>query len=164
MALVSDGYELNVVLIDNGANTTTKSYALTAADAAEAATQTAQVLAVLANVTDAVVKGYSINERFVESQLNLPPAAVQIENQAVVVGQIAGNASKFASMYIPAPKAGLFVSASGKSANIVDITDPAVVAYAAIYTATGDVCTISDGENLSVLVSGKRIHRGSRKG
>lgn len=164
MALVSDGFELNVVLVDNGANTTVKSYRLTAADAAGAATQTAQVLAVLANVTDAVVKGYSINQRFVENQLNLPTAEVQIENQAVVVAQIAGNPTKFATIYIPAPKAGMFVAASGKSANIVDITDAALVAYAAIFTQTANTCTISDGEYISQLISGKRVHRGSRKG
>lgn len=164
MALVASGYELNVVLIDNGANTVTKSYALTATDAAEAASQTATILAVLNNVTDAVVKGYSINHKYVEDNLILPAAGVQNENIALIVAQISGNASKFATLQIPAAKPELFVSLSGKSANIVDITDPAVVAYAAIYVNGSGICEISDGETISVLVSGKRIHRGSRKG
>jgi len=80
------------------------------------------------------------------------------------VAQIAGNPTKFATINIPAPKPGLFVAPSGKSANIVDITDAALVAYAAIYTSTSDTATISDGEYISVLVTGKRVHRGSRKG
>lgn len=164
MALVESGYSLNVSLVDNGANVTVKTFDLDAADMAEATTQTATVLAEIAKVSDAVVKGYSIAQRFVEDALVLPAGGVQIENQASIVASLYGNPSKFVALYIPAPKSTIFVAQSGKAANTVDITDPDVISYAGLFANTGGIAYISDGERIGALIGGKRIHRGSRKG
>jgi hypothetical protein len=164
MALVTAGFVLRVVLIDNGGNTAVREYDLVATTAANAATAAATILAALDAVTDAVVKSYTIGEVFVEDALSLPASGVQIENLAEIVLQITDDPLKKVVISIPAPVAGLFVGSSGPSANIVDVNDSALIAYAQTWEGVGEA-TISDGESITLpIISGKRVHRASRKG
>jgi hypothetical protein len=163
MALVSDGYELSVNLKDNGSNVSTKRYYLTSATFAEAVTDTATILAALNAVTDAHISGYRLAEKYIEDAYSAPGSGVNVENIAEVVGLISGESDKYARFEIPAPEAGIFVAASGKGANTVDIGDANVLAYAALFQTDGE-CTLSDGEVLGTLTAGKRIHRKSTKG
>ena len=163
MALVSDGYELSVTLKDNGNNRSDKRYYLTSADFAEATTDAATIIAALNAVTDAHISGYRLAQKFIEDAYSAPGGGVQVENVAEVVGLISGESDKYARFEIPAPEAGVFVAASGKGSNIVDLGDTALLAYAALFQ-TGGEATLSDGEVLGALTSGKRIHRKSTKG
>lgn len=164
MALVANGWELTVSLIDNGGNVSNKVYNLTSASAAEATTDTATILAALDAVTDAVIKSYRISEVYIEDALVLPAGMVQIENLASIVAQVSGDPLKKANFLIPAPNAGIFVGISGTAANQVDVQDTALVTYATIF-GVGQQATLSDGETIGFpLLSGKRIHRASRKG
>lgn len=165
MAITSVGFELTVTLVDSsGVNTANKTYELVAADAAAAATASATIMAALAGVTDAAIKGYSIAERFAETGTFTLPADAEIENQAMLVGRVDGNPFKKWTTTIPAPKIGIFVSSTGANRNVVDLLDAAVVAYRDLFQAPGNVATISDGETLDVLESGKRVHRHSSRG
>src|SRR5688572_26853416 len=129
MALVSSGFVLRVVLIDNGANQVTREYDLVAADMAAAETATTAILAALDAVTDAVIKSYTVGEQYVEDALTLPASGVQVENIAEVVLQIVDDPLKKAVISIPAPVAGIFVATSGTGANIVDVNDAALITY-----------------------------------
>lgn len=163
MAKVSTGFTLSVTLIDSGGNTAVREYALTAADAAAAATASATIMAALDAVTDAEIKSYSIRETFIEDALVLP-ATAEVENLAEIVLQIDGNPLKKANISIPAPNAGIFVGAVGPNRNTVDPGDTALVTYATIWV-TGQQATLSDGEVIELpVLSGKRVHRASRRG
>lgn len=164
MAITSKGFVGSVTVIDNGANTSTLSYDLTAATVAAAVTDMGDIVARLVAVTDAVVKSYTVGEVFSEDALSLPASGVQVENQARISGKLSGFVDKFGRVMIPAPKPGIFVGSSGKTANVVDASDADLVAYLNTWI-TGGEATISDGEVLDTIspanVSGKRYHRGS---
>ena len=167
MALVAGGFDLYVTLIDAGGDTATLKYALVAADAAAAATATATILTRLNLVTDAVVKAYSIIERFIEDALVLPATNVQIENRAKVVSLLDGDPTKTATVYIPAPVTGIFQGGPGTPAfNIVDLLDTDLLNYMDTWMVTGALATLSDGEFLAdnTLLAGERTHRRSAHG
>lgn len=167
MALTSQGFFGTVTLIDNGGNTSTLSYDLTAAAIGDAVTDMGTVVTRLAAVTDAEVKGYTVGQKFAESALSLPAGGVQVENTAVISALISGEVSKYAILKIPAPVAGIFVGSSGAAANLVDANDTDLGTYLGTFT-TGGLATVSDGEVIDTVsaahVSGKRVHRASRKG
>lgn len=165
MAIESVGWELSVTLVDSsGVNTSVKQYDLVAADGTEAATAAATIMTALDGVTDAAIKGYTIGERFAETGVFTLPTDAEIENQALLIGRLDGNPFKKVSMTIPAPNIGIFVSSTGANRNVVDLADAAVVAYRTLFQAPGNVATLSDGETLDVLESGRRIHRQSSRG
>jgi len=156
MALVSMGWFLSATLVDNGANVTTLQFALRSADATEAATDSAAVIAALDAVTDSVISDYYIKNRYSENALAYPAAGIENENKASITALLAGAGNKKANIKIPAPVIGLFTAASGGGANVVDLSDADLVTYTDLFRS-GNECYISDGEDLSALVSGKRI-------
>jgi len=165
LAQTSLGFRLTVTLVDSsGENTSNKTYELTSADATAAAADSADIMTALLGVTDAAIKGYSIAEVFAETGVFSLPLDAEIENMAILVGRIDGNPFKKATLTIPAPKIGIFVSSTGANRNVVDVNDAAVQAYRALYQSPGNVATLSDGETLDVLESGRRQHRRSSRG
>lgn len=165
MAITSVGWELAVTLVDSsGVNTSTKQYELVAADATAAAAAAAEVMAALLGVSDAAIKGYTIAERFAETGTFTLPTNAEIENQALLIGRLDGNPFKKVSLTIPAPKIDIFVSSTGANRNVVDLLDAAVVTYRDLFQSPGNVATVSDGETLDVLESGRRVHRHSSRG
>lgn len=163
MALVSNGYWLTVSLADNGANVSTKRYQLTAADAATAATDVATILAALANVTDSVIVSYHYGLEYKEETVVYPAAGIENENKASITVLLDTGGGKKANHKIPAPKIGLFVAATGSSANIVDVSDTALTTYMAIFES-GNQAYISDGETMASILSGKRISAKNNRG
>lgn len=157
MAFVSTGWRVTFSLMDNGGNITTKTYELTSADATEAATDTATILARLTAVTDCEIVSYHSYEQFEEDTVAYPAAGVQKENQALLTFDIVDNPLKKATHSIPAPKQAIFVGVTGPNANIVDTADADVIAYRQMFQAGGQ-CFISDGEVAFTLISGKRRH------
>ena len=171
MALVSDGWFLNVTLVDSGGNSSTLSYNLVAANAADATAGAATVLAELAPITNAVIKSYTLVERFIEDALTLPGAGVNVEERASVVVQLASSPLKRSMVVIPAPAIGIFQGTSGDPLNTIDPTDADLRSYINLFSDSGSgVATISDGElvdNSSAnqgIVTGKRTHRRSSRG
>lgn len=165
MALVSVGFEMEVALVDNGANITKKTFQLQSADAAAAATDAGIILAALNNVTNCKVKDYRIAQVFGEDALVLPiDDGVQIEDQMLVTVGIVGNPLKSATLTIPSPKIGLFTETSGPGANIADPGDAALQAYIGLFSTSAQAF-ISDGELARQTGwKGRRIHRKSRRG
>lgn len=170
MALVSDGYWLSVTLVDNGGNTSTKSYqmrqdATDPADYGVALSSAAAVVASIVAISDAVVMGYQLEQKFAEDTLALPANGVQIENQAMLDFAIDGNPFKSATLTVPSPKIGIFAGASGVLADTVDVADAALVTFVNQFKG-GALLFISDGEDADAtapLNSGRRIHRRSNK-
>lgn len=168
MALVSDGFYLTVTLMDSGLNTSTLNFDLVAADHATAVTDSATVIAALSAVTQAEIKAYSISNRFYEDNISVPIAGIQIENQALVVVQLASSPLKKASIRIPAPSPDIFLALTGEGSNTVDVLNAELVDYVDIWQETGGIATLSDGEaindGLAAILRGRRVHRASNKG
>lgn len=163
MAFVTEGYFGYVTLVDNGGNMTTKRYQLQGATAEDAGTNMTAILAALAGVTDALILDYSFGEKFAQDTGSYPGVGVQIENLALITTDIAGDIAKQATYTIPAPKTVVFVGTSGPNANVVNVAGTAVLAYQALFQASG-AAYISDGETAATIQKGKRIHRASNKG
>lgn len=169
MPLVSDGFDLRVNLADTGGKTFPMLFNLVAADAATAATDAGTIMTRLGAVTDLVIAGYSIAERFIEDALALPTAPpAEGENKARVVLQIDGDPRKTVTVEIPGATAGIFQAISGPGWDTVDLADVALQNYVTIWHP-GGLATISDGENVDIvpnagILAGKRIHRKSNFG
>jgi hypothetical protein len=164
MALVSAGFEASVVLVDTGGNKATRTFELTAATNAEALTDMATIVGLYQALTNAVVESYRVAEKFIEDAFNYPIGNVNVEELASVVVGVTDKPDDPHTIKIPAPKDLLFVAATGKSRNTVDVTVAALLAFMATYNP-GSNATFSDGDTWDGLIhSGKRIHRGSRLG
>ena len=184
MALVSEGLFLNVKLADQGGNTAALRLALNPAvteyvdletmGGASGAARITAVLADLAAVTKAKIIGYAVGESFAADDGKFGPLGAEVEENAMISSEIDGGLGKFATVRVPAPADTIFInnSAPGPRANEVDVVEATIQSWLKRFQATtgaltGDF-TISDGESLvdvtSSTFTGKRIHRGSRKG
>jgi len=164
MALVSSGWFLNVEFVDYAGDTTTRRYDLvatdTAGDATDVFTAAASVLAAIADVSSAAVKSYSVGKRYVEQAINygnLAASDAEVSEHAVITAEIYQKPNKSATIDIPSPVDTVFLDTSGPAANIVDLENSDVLAYIGLFTQVGNVCLISDGEQISNSA-------GSRKG
>ena len=163
MALVADGFDLIVNLVDSGGNGTTRTYNLTSADADAAATDAGAVMTALDAITDAVIAGYTLGERFIENALVYPTDA-EVENNARITAKIVGRPNRSATIDIPAPNIGIFTGTTGPARNVVDLADTALQTFLQLFDGSGPI-TVSDGESIIVTSAvGKRIHKRSVKG
>lgn len=160
MALVTDGFELTVSLIDTSGSVSTLSYQLTSADYATALTDAGTIITALDDVTNSTVSNYRVVERFVENAFTLPANA---ENaiKAEINAFIDGEGTKKATFRIPAPANAIFVAANGEGYNIVDTSNAEVLAYTGIFEVGTGEASISDGEFLVAPVS-QAINKGRR--
>lgn len=161
MALVSNGFWLRVTVVDNGNNKTIKTYQLRAVDFATATTDSTNIITALNAVTDSSISAMSIAERFNESAFAFPASGVQNEDKASVSAVISG--AKNGNFKIPAPIPAMFQALEGSAANVVDVTNAALLAYSAVFAA-GNEAYISDGDDLISLSSGNRISAKSNFG
>jgi hypothetical protein len=163
MALVLSKYTGSIEVKDNGGNTSVRTYHLRSATIGDALTDMVAIVARLNPVTDGVISGYRVSAVYEEDAFAYPAEGVQVQNQAQVVGLIDGHIAKFHRLTIPAPDQDIFVSDSGPGADIVDVTNAALLTYLAGFEATGEAY-ISDGEDWGQITEGKRIHIKSKKG
>lgn len=166
MALAEVGYVLMVVLSDQGGNKSTLRFDMTATDAATAATDAATIIAALGAVTTAQIVSYSVNHVYQEDTDLYGEG--ESENVASISARIDSAQTKYATLRIPAPVDGIFQAAEGPLYNQIDPADTDLGVYLSVF-ATGHQALVSDGEALldptvAGNVTGKRIHRKSRKG
>jgi hypothetical protein len=165
MALVSDGFELSVGLIDNGRKVINKVYELNAADNAEAVTAAGAILTALNAITDLAITGYRINEVYIEDALTIPTVlSAQAENIARLSIQLATSPLKKATHDVPGPIDGIFVGAVGTANyDVVNTAATLLTNYTSLFKASGSAF-LSDGENAALtneIIRGARVHRGT---
>lgn len=95
----------------------------------------------LAGVTDATLAYKRLSNTYGESAAAGVGDVFEKATISVHIGQT-GQAEKFATINIPAPKIGIFVAASGSGRDVVDTSDADLQAYAQELVNV----TISDGE------------------
>jgi len=137
------------------------------------------LLADLYTIRDAIVTAFNaVSDSTIDSVLTtiaqrndpkaLGAANSEIENIANVVCELETFGKPPAVVKIPAPNIGIFLGTTGEDKNQIDKNDAALLTYLGLFQETGGTVTISDGEQLSdaaaFILSGKRVHRGSRRG
>lgn len=177
MSLVKGSYFASVTVTDSsGKNKSILRYKLTANDGAgdpgsafaQALADTATIITRLNAITDGVITGYDVGLSYDEDSTFVAAEGVQIENLASISARISSAQEKYATIKIPAPSIGIFLSTTGTNSNVVDPADADLLTYLSTFVTAG-LATLSDGEvllNPSAAngLKGKRIHRGSRKG
>jgi len=163
MALAQLKWFLEVNIADNSGDISPRSYEMPVASAADfdAFTIDGNALrAALLNMTSGVIASYRIGAVFVEGSLTLPASGVENENQAFFSGKIVGDPTDSATQSIPAAKPDIFTSTVGPGANVVDMSDGAVLTWIGFFDQAGPgPWTVSDGEYwTSTTVKGKRRH------
>lgn len=167
MALVQQGYTVNITVADSAGDRASRSYGVLGATIADALTNAQSIVAEFDPLTEGVILGWTLCVRFVEDAFTYPAGGVEVENQAEILGRIANVPNKSAAFNVPAAAGGIFVGTTGPNRNIVDGADADVLAFLALFDETGGIATISDGEQLddaAPFVSGKRVHAKSRLG
>lgn len=160
MAIVSLGFEVTASFFETSGKVVTRTYVagseITTIGELEAAW--ALAYAKVQAMSDSVIGVYRVTQIFGDDALALP-AAAENSNQAIMTGKLKGFPNKSGEVTIPAVKASLMVSPSGKGYDVLDTSDPVVDAFIKMFDsaiASGD-WTISDGESWSYpTVSGKR--------
>lgn len=170
MALVKQGWFLDVQLIDKGGNTTTRRYQFRIDDVADdiSGLVTAQntMLVALQGASQLVVKQYSLNRFSINDALVLPSGdGAEAEKHALITAPIHGLPNKSATIDIPAPENAMFIDTSGPGWNIIDPTNALLVAYLDQFTNPTGNFYLSDGEQIDqVNVRGRRTSSHSLKG
>lgn len=160
MALVHHHFEVVVSFTETSGNVVTRTYEAGAdiVTMGNLVTAWALMLPDVVAMSDSVVSSYAYKDVFIEDALALP-AAAENNNQGLFTGKILGDPTESAIVSIPAIKASLMVSPTGKGYDIVDMGDAAVQAFIAHFDSSeteGD-WTISDGEYWDeTTVSGRR--------
>lgn len=161
MAIVAanPAFVATIQLVATNSKSTPVRLPLTATDYADAVTAVTAFLTDLSGVSAGVVKSYTITGTAVEDSLSLPTDQdAEFGEAAAITGTMEGNPLKTWNIKIPFPKIGIFVATSGLNRDIVDITDSALTAYIANFTSVGDVATVSDGEFVDSILSGRRVN------
>lgn len=180
MALASQGFQASIKLVDAGGNTSVLRPDIVAADFATALTNAQAVATAVAAVSDALVAGLTVSQKFAEDTDTYGAAGSEVENIAQIVTPLE-TAGKYATFKIPAPADAIFVGTVGPDRNKVDTANADVLTYIGLFTdktgyagtAGADaIALVSDGEKVKpnnaadapYIDSGKRIHRASRNG
>jgi len=139
-------------LVDFKGNETRRGFDLQSATYAAAVTDTAAIITALLNVSDGVIAGYDIRQKFVEGALVLPTELALASEFASVTALKSGGGAGKANYTIPMPKEVIM------SGNSLIVTNAAVQAFNDLYIS-GQKAFISDGENLADQdpLSGKRV-------
>lgn len=165
MALTGIGFGMTVSYIDNGSNVVSRDYAMdpdiTTYEDAEAAA-VAMIPDIVA-ITDAGIPKYRVYQEYQETALVLPGSGVQVENTASITVQLAKPGNQKGNINIPAPKPAMFVALSGPQANIVNTGWGPLVTFTDNFLVAGSF-TISDGDEITRMLNGKRVHKKSSRG
>lgn len=167
MSMSQRPWELYSEWIDQGGNTTSRTFQLTSTDTADdisaVRVDASAVLAAFAAASDAKLKSYRLAAVYVENALTLPTAA-QVENNLQISAKIAGLPNKSARIEIMAPKETLFQQTTGPGNNLADFADPLLEAVVNLFKAGGNAY-VSDGESITDQdIRGKRVHHKSTRG
>jgi hypothetical protein len=130
---------------------------------AQAGTNLAGYVSLLAAVTDCWIESYTLEDKWVTDVLfTAAEPHGEAATKALLSVQLT-TPGKTGIIEVPAPKDAIFVAASGAGYNVVDTLNTAITAFVEAYES-GQKAFLSDGE-LSIdggLLKGVRTHHKSR--
>ncbi|MCG8434555.1 MAG: hypothetical protein MJA83_11035 [Gammaproteobacteria bacterium] len=172
MALITEGFEVTITLIDNGKGVSTLTYVCDPAVVttfAEAQTARDNAVSALADVTQGTIVRTSVKEKQFEDNIVYPGSNVEIENKGSVTVQLYQSPDK-GNFTLPTISPAMFVGTSGQAADQIDVTNPFMTAYADLFRhTTGEFFIeknqkIADSPNGNGIVVGKRISAKNNNG
>lgn len=165
MALTLLKRRIDVIFTDTGDNDTTRQLDLGTNDF-PTAIQVSAIMATLQAVSTAKIKSYQLVEIIADDAFTLP-ANAQVEPNARLTLQIAGNPRKSATFDIPSPSPAIMVATEGDGLNQVALSNAGVQAVVDLFRSAGNFY-ISDGEKVAdgvgAVKKGRRITKRSSKG
>lgn len=158
MALVQQGWELQVTYAGSDGKETKRYYEMGPAVTSDAEAQTAaSAMLVLINaVTDCVLTGYTIVKRFVENAVSYPAGNVMVQDNALITVNLSNIPNKSGILRIPGAAVGIFQGTTGAARRRVDLADADLVAFVNAFNAGGNF-RLSDGEYYSGIEEGRRV-------
>lgn len=167
MAFEAANFGMSVTFIDSGSNTATREYMMddTVLTYANAEAAAALMLPAVQALSDAPIASYRVFQAYNEGALVLP-LAVQIENTMSLTYQLVLAGNKKANINVPAPQIDQFIASTGPQSNIVNTNEtgnPTLATFTNMFEGAGKF-TLSDGEKVSRILNGKRVHRKSSRG
>lgn len=158
MAYIPDGagfgWFLTITVQDRNMDYVTLTFELRATNAVEAEAERTAIFTAFDDVSQAVIVGYGLNQRFVNDSIGVP-AAGEVEVKARVSYQLKDTFKK-GTFDIPAPKETIFLALTGKQNKVLDVADAAVMAYADLFRAAGSAY-IGNGGSLEYLLEGRKV-------
>lgn len=96
-----------------------------------------------------------------DDTLTIPAVDCHVNETASIVTNLDGGEGKKTTIKMPGPVVGMFVGASGKNLDIVDVEDTDLNTFLDMFQTTGGSFTVSDGETLADVTfpadSGRRL-------
>lgn len=166
MAYVNQGFTFFYSLVDQGGNTSTLRFDALSPDYTQALLDVEIVRNALAALSRASIRSYGITDTFVDDAFSFPTGNVENEDKASITANIAGL-SKRANIRIPAPVDAMFTTPNGPGFNVVNGSYAPLLTFLDLFTVSGGVLTLSDGEQLddsTPYQSGKRVSVKSLRG
>lgn len=157
MALVNQGFTMNVQLVDSGNNKSSLRYTMDTAvviDHAGALTAAALIITDILAISGAFITGYSVDTVFRDSSIVLP-ADEEIEDKASF--SFTMDNGKTGNLRMPAPVPAVFLGTTTELRNQVDLGATVVTDYMDNFRSVGPLF-VSETDKLVQLVRGKRIH------
>lgn len=148
------GYWMTMTVVDRNLDKSTLEYELRGADEAAALAEATTIVAAFIGVSDANVSNYSVGLRLWNDALTTPSVG-ELQIKARIAYRIEGT-PKRETLDIPSPKEVIFMQLTGPDNKKVNISWPQVVTYTNIFKSAGQAF-ISDGENLQLLLEGKKV-------
>lgn len=158
MALVQQGWEVQISFAGSDAKETTRNHQTSAAVTTDAEAQTAAtaLIALYNAITDCVVTRYSVVKRYVENALSYPAGNIMVQDRALITVNLSDTPGKTGTLNVPGPSVGLFQGATGPARRKVDLSDSDLVSFLQAFGVSGNF-TLSDGEYYSGVQDGKRV-------
>lgn len=158
----TSGWFLTLTAQDQAGDTVTKEYELQAIDFTEAQTARDSIIPAFEGVSGCSVINANISYRTIETAPTFGTDDASVKARCTVF-----KTEGKATFDIPAPLDAIFTAPNGKGFNIVDGTNPQVLAYVALFQL-GNSAYISDGENVpatGAFIDGQRVsvRRGKRR-
>ncbi len=156
MAIVTDHFEITIKLVDEGANYSSLTFQCRDTVYADVVIAKTTLVAALQAITDCVIQRVSINEVW-KNDAFAYPSGVETANKLSMTVELAGGIGKKANIKVPGPIDAMFGASGTAGFNVLDTSNADIITYTNLFKSAGDFY-VSDGEDLTVLISGKRIH------
>jgi hypothetical protein len=180
MSLVLQPNTIFVELMDSGKNKSRMQFKTNGYNILNTELLAVAVHDAVAAITDAKIMGYGFTAAFKETdETGQSLVKCNVEERATLVCALvqstppAPGQSKYGTIHIPAPKDGIFKGALGSEEyNVVDVADTDLQTFLDLFSVGLGImpaCTVSDYQCIEDPgtpgnVTGKRQHRGNRKG
>jgi len=157
-------YQGKLTFADSGGNKTTKTFEIVAPDHTTAITTLSDIADQILDLSESVLVSSSCGQLDVtglEVDVSaLPTNDSEIEKRASILCKLVNKTQPYV-FDIPAPVPELWLAPTGRLHNQVNIANPELTT---LMTTLANNTTVSDGDTIDFVVSGKRTTRRSSKG